>query len=91
MCSDARREINHLEVILLKIVNQSMEKLISRETEVDENILKCTDNSSEEYRRIFEQYSFNGLRNLKKCLSCIQEEFESYNHSKLYVTSQYVG
>lgn len=84
MCFDARREINHLEATLFEIVNQSMTKLISSINRFDGNMFQVRADISEQYRKSYERNCFNGLRSIKKCLSFIQNEFESNLNSNEY-------
>lgn len=82
MCADARREINHLELALLEAVNQTMKKLLLQSEELNSSIFRNNMDISDSHRRQFEKNCFNGLRSIKKCLSSIQDEFETKVASK---------
>lgn len=76
MCSDARREINQLEATLLEIINQTMTRLIERSDDQEVELFKAKADISENHRKSFENHCFSGLRNIKRCLSSIQNDFE---------------
>ena len=71
MCSDAKREISQLEHALIATVESNIRKLLN----IDFYNQDPAD-ISDSHRVSYERLSFEGFRNLRKCLADIQTGFE---------------